>query len=80
MKLKLIKSFVLSALNDKTSKKIVRTVIQLAHDLHLSVTAEGVESEEMLNFLRSLKCDKAQGYYFSDALSANEFVKYFKIS
>ena len=77
---KIDKSFVLSALNDKTSKKIVRSVIRLAHDLHLSVTAEGVESKEMLNFLHSLKCDKAQGYYFSDALSANEFVEHFKTS
>ena len=75
---KIDKSFVLSALNDKTSEKIVRSVIQLAHDLHLSVTAEGVESEEMLNFLRSLNCDQAQGYYFSHALSADEFVEYFR--
>ena len=75
---KIDKSFVLSALNDKTSEKIVRSVIRLAHDLHLQVTAEGVESEEMLNFLTGLNCDKAQGYYFSHALSADEFIEYYR--
>ena len=75
---KIDKSFILGALNDKTSEKIVRSVIRLAHDLHLQVTAEGVESEEMLNFLRALNCDKAQGYYFSHALSADEFLEYFR--
>lgn len=75
---KIDKSFVLSALNDITSEKIVRSVIRLAHDLHLGVTAEGVENEEMLNFLRALNCDKAQGYYFSHALSADEFTQYFR--
>ena len=75
---KIDKSFVLSALNDKSSKKIIRSVISLAHDLHLQVTAEGVESKEMLNFLRTLNCDRAQGYYFSDALSADEFLDHYK--
>ena len=45
---KIDKSFILSAINDLSSEKIVRSVIQLAHGLELSVTAEGVESEEML--------------------------------
>ena len=73
---KIDKSFVLSALSDSTSEKIVRSVIQLAHSLNLSVTAEGVENEQMLNFLRSWKCDQAQGFYFSQALSADEFEIY----
>ena len=61
---KIDKSFILSALNDLTSEKIVRSVIQLAHGLELSVTAEGVESEEMLKLLQSWHCDQAQGFYF----------------
>ncbi len=73
---KIDKSFVLSALSDDASEKIVRSVIQLAHSLNLSVTAEGVENEQMLNFLRSWKCDQAQGFYFSQALSAEEFEDY----
>jgi len=73
---KIDKSFVLSALSDNASEKIVRSVIQLAHSLNLSVTAEGVENEQMLNLLRSWKCDQAQGFYFSQALSAAEFETY----
>ena len=73
---KIDKSFVLSALSDDANEKIVRSVIQLAHSLNLSVTAEGVENEQMLNFLRSWKCDQAQGFYFSQALSAEEFEIY----
>ncbi len=73
---KIDKSFVLSALSDDASEKIVRSVIQLAHSLNLSVTAEGVENERMLNFLRSWKCDQAQGFYFSQALSGEEFESY----
>ncbi len=40
------------------------------------LTAEGVENEQMLNFLRSWNCDQAQGFYFSQALSAEEFETY----
>ena len=74
---KIDKSFILSALNDLTSEKIVRSVIQLAHGLELSVTAEGVESEEMLKLLRSWHCDQAQGFYFAQAMSADKFEEYF---
>jgi diguanylate cyclase (GGDEF)-like protein len=74
---KIDKSFVLSALNDVTSEKIIRSVIQLAHGLDLSVTAEGVENEEILQLLRAWKCDHAQGYYFSQAMSADNFEDYY---
>ena len=74
---KIDKSFILSALNDLSSEKIVRSVIQLAHGLELSVTAEGVESEEMLKLLRSWHCDQAQGFYFAQAMSADKFEEYF---
>lgn len=74
---KIDKSFILSALNDLTSEKIVRSVIQLAHGLELSVTAEGVESEEMLKLLQSWHCDQAQGFYFAQAMSADKFEEYF---
>lgn len=74
---KIDKSFVLSALHDSSSEKIIRSVIQLAHGLDLSVTAEGVENEEVLKLLRAWKCDHAQGYYFSQAMSAERFEEYY---
>ena len=77
---KIDKSFVLSALNDEASEKIVHSVIQLAHSLNLSVTAEGVENKQILDLLISWHCDQAQGFYFSQALSAGELEDYLQSS
>jgi EAL domain-containing protein (putative c-di-GMP-specific phosphodiesterase class I) len=53
---------------------IVTAVISLAHNLNLRVIAEGVETEEQLDFLRERQCDMAQGYYFSRPVTAKRFV------
>ncbi|HUG46067.1 MAG TPA: EAL domain-containing protein [Sphingomicrobium sp.] len=50
---------------------IVKAIIDLAHGLGLTATAEGVETPEQLRFLRSLRCDVAQGYLFSQPLEGN---------
>lgn len=63
--IKLDKSFVWSIGIDDDKSFIVKTVIDLAHRLGIKVVAEGVETEEQLNFLRDAGCDLAQGYYFS---------------
>jgi diguanylate cyclase (GGDEF)-like protein/PAS domain S-box-containing protein len=47
------------------SMTIVSTIISLAHTLHMLVVAEGVETSEQANLLRDLRCDQAQGYFFS---------------
>ena len=54
---------------------IVAAVASLAHSLELEVTAEGVESEDQLAFLRSLGCTNAQGYLFSQPLPAETLTK-----
>ncbi|MGN0078648.1 MAG: EAL domain-containing protein [Coriobacteriales bacterium] len=61
-----------------TKEPVVRHCIELAHDLGLTVVAEGVETQEQLDKLRALGCDKIQGYYFSRPLPADEFVAYLK--
>ena len=57
--------------------EIVRTIISLAQNLNMPVIAEGVETVEQLEILRSLDCDYAQGFYFSvplDAVAAGELI------
>jgi diguanylate cyclase (GGDEF)-like protein len=70
--LKIDKSFVLGMLQDDDDAAIVRSTIDLAHNLGLEVVAEGVETDEALALLASLRCDMAQGYLFSRPLPALE--------
>ena len=61
--LKIDRSFVKDMLTDAGSRSIVRSTIDLGHNLGLSVIAEGVETEEHLSELRAFGCDAAQGYF-----------------
>jgi diguanylate cyclase (GGDEF)-like protein len=72
--LKIDKSFVMNMEKDEDDAKIVRSTIDLAHNLGLTVVAEGVENGLIWNKLRDLSCDEAQGYYMSKPLPAVEFV------
>jgi diguanylate cyclase (GGDEF)-like protein len=63
--LKIDKSFVMTMLADEDSAAIVRSTIDLAHNLGLDVVAEGVASEQVSAILASLHCDAAQGFYYS---------------
>ena len=74
--LKIDKSFVLDVANNEDDKIIVRATIELAHNMHLKVVAEGVESNITLNLLRELGCDSAQGFYLSKPVAANIFEKW----
>lgn len=61
-RLKIDRSFVQDMLNDADCAAIVRSLIELAHELRIEVTAEGVETPEQLDYLRRVRCDEAQGY------------------
>ncbi len=63
--IKIDKSFVAGMLTGKSDATIVRSVIELAHNLGLTVVAEGVETEATLDALAALGCDEAQGYFIS---------------
>lgn len=63
--LKIDRSFVSQMGDDSESLEIVRTIITLAHSLEMDVIAEGVETPEEWQQLRSLNCEYAQGYFFS---------------
>ncbi|RUM39085.1 MAG: GGDEF-domain containing protein [Desulfobulbus sp.] len=71
--MKIDKSFVMDMLNNDDDETIVKSIIDLAHNLGLSVVAEGVESLVIAQRLQQLNCDTLQGYYFSKPLPAKEF-------
>ncbi len=63
--LKIDKSFVLNMENDIGDTKIVRSTIDLGHNMGLRVVAEGIESEAVWRLLAALGCDQGQGYFMS---------------
>ena len=74
--LKIDQSFVINLLTDEQDEVIVRSTIDLGHNLGLEVVAEGVESEAVLERLRSFGCDVAQGYCISRPLTARRFLSW----
>ncbi|MGY6274636.1 putative bifunctional diguanylate cyclase/phosphodiesterase [Methylomonas sp. MgM2] len=71
--LKIDKSFIIDMLQSENDSVIVKATINLAHNLGLTVTAEGVESQDVLTLLNSYDCDIAQGFYFSKPVSVDDF-------
>lgn len=72
-KLKIDRSFIRDISSDEDDAAIVRATIGLAHNLRLTVVAEGVETEDQLEVLRSLGCDEYQGYYRGKPLPPEQF-------
>lgn len=74
--LKIDKSFVMGMEQDESDAKIVRSTIELAHNLGLTVVAEGVENARIYALLAKLGCDEAQGYYMSKPMESSSFVRW----
>lgn len=68
--LKIDRSFVVDMLRNKDDAAIVKSTIDLAHNLGLQAVAEGVESSPVMEQLYRLRCDVVQGYHISKALSS----------
>ena len=75
--LKIDKSFVLAMTRSPSDAAIVRSVIELGHNLGMTVVAEGVETLEILEAVTALGCDVAQGYWFSRPRAAVEMCEWF---
>jgi diguanylate cyclase (GGDEF)-like protein len=78
--LKVDRSFVTGMTRDAKDLAIVRSVIELGHNLGLKTVAEGVEEEGTLKALSELGCDHAQGYYFGRPMSSQDLVAVAKTS
>jgi diguanylate cyclase (GGDEF)-like protein len=74
--IKIDKSFVLKLANSPEDATIVRSIVELGHNLGYKVTAEGVEDEASYDFLREIGCDYAQGYFIAKALPPDGFDRF----
>jgi diguanylate cyclase len=72
--IKIDRDFINNIPSDSNDSDLVDAIIAMAHKLHISVVAEGVENKEQLDFLNWHKCDAIQGYYFSAPRPATELL------
>jgi diguanylate cyclase (GGDEF)-like protein/PAS domain S-box-containing protein len=75
-KLKVDQSFVKRVEHDAASRAVTEAVIALGRSLKLDVHGEGIETASALGYLKQLGCNQAQGYWFSQALPAEEFMQW----
>ncbi|WP_195763949.1 putative bifunctional diguanylate cyclase/phosphodiesterase [Pseudoduganella rivuli] len=78
--LKIDRSFVRDIPGDSDDAAIATAVTALAHSMHMSVVAEGVETEAQRDFLRSLQCDYVQGYLYSKPIAADAVATLLKLA
>jgi EAL domain-containing protein (putative c-di-GMP-specific phosphodiesterase class I) len=74
--IKIDRSFVAGMMTSDADATIVRTVVDLAHNLGKQVCAEGVEDEATMNALREIGCDLAQGYWISKPMNAPDLTQW----
>ena len=75
--LKIDKSFVLKLEQDKDDQVIVRSTIEMGHNIGMTVVAEGVETKAAWDLLEAYGCDKLQGYYISKPQSPSDFLQWY---
>ncbi len=74
--LKIDRSFVNNISKSRCDEVIIEAIIAMAKSMDLKVTAEGVENQIQLEFLKNKRCDTVQGFYYSKPIDAKELVKY----
>ena len=76
--LKIDKSFVMDMVDNESDAVIVRSTIDLAHNLGLKVTAEGVETQQAWDALGALGCDRSQGYFMARPMAADKLEEWLR--
>lgn len=74
--LKIDKTFILELDQSEKDQFIVKSTIELSHQLGFSVVAEGVENEASLNMLKAMKCNHVQGYFLSRPIKSADLIKW----
>ena len=73
--IKIDRTFIQNIIENKRDSTIVKSIIQMAHQLGINVVAEGVETEKQLEFLKDIGCKELQGYFFSKPVNMESFTK-----
>ncbi|MFQ5543294.1 MAG: EAL domain-containing protein [Nitrospiria bacterium] len=71
--LKIDQSFITNIASNPKKRPLVEAALRMGQSMQMEVIAEGVETQEVLSYLRLLRCDAAQGHYFSQPLSENAY-------
>ena len=74
--LKIDRSFIMQIGEDRPSSPIVEAVISMARSLHLEIVAEGVETQMQVDYLRSLGCTFAQGWYYAKPMPLADYLQW----
>lgn len=74
--LKIDRAYIQGINTNSNDLSLINSIIAMSRNLKLSVVAEGIETEAQLELIRSLNCDMVQGWYFSEALSSEQFLLY----
>ena len=74
--LKIDKAFIDDIEQSEQGRNMVATIVTIAHNLGMDVVAEGVETNQQMNFLAELHCEQLQGYLYSKPLATDNFQKY----
>ncbi len=73
--LKIDRSFFVNNRDSERGKAVVKSVIDLAHELNMYTVAEGVELKEQIDFLKEIDCSAAQGYFYTKPMPIEEFCR-----
>ncbi|MEM8799888.1 MAG: EAL domain-containing response regulator [Pseudomonadota bacterium] len=74
--IKIDRSFVMDIMNSDEARTINRSIVDLGHNLNLSVCAEGAETQAAVDYLRKIGCDTVQGFFFAKPLPRDEIIKF----